>query len=404
MKNRIRKLVEEVSECFNNVGNTQKIEMWKKHNNLVKCEKVPINVHLFSGEYTNVWRELIPINSIESTDSVERHIEVQLLQKLFKYKVIKDDDILLPTIWIKPILKNDSQSLFGVHIEKEVSDFEAGSYRINSVINSIEDINRLRYPEFAVDHHATKELFNSVTEAVDGKLPVKIQSDELGASPFDTVSKLRGVNELMFNFIDDPALVHELMNFITDGYIHYHKQREEYGYIEPEETWGFRVHSDYLPISTDSFTLKHCWSYISAQTSGIISPEMYREFIHPCHKKLAAIFGKVYYHGCEDLTQKIDTIKELPGLRRFHISPWTNLEAAVEKLNRDFVLEVHVHPSDTLFTYSENDIRRDIKRILDIAGGCIIDINLSDIETVNNHPEKLIQWARFAKDVVENYI
>ena len=53
--------------------------------------------------------------------------------------------------------------------------------------------------------------------------------------------------------------------------------------------------------------------------------------------KIAEIFGKVYYHGCEDLTRKARIISRLPHLRRFHISPWSDIGRIQEELGRNFV-------------------------------------------------------------------
>ena len=133
-----------------------------------------------------------------------------------------------------------------------------------------------------------------------------------------------------------------------------------------------------------------------------LSPAMYEEFIQPYNARLAAIFNRVYYHGCEDLTQKIPIIRQLPNLRIFHVSPWTNLEVAVEQLGQEFVLETHVHPTDTLYTHTPAQIREELKRIMEIADGCSIAI-CCEIHSVGRDPSGVTTWAQIARDVTERH-
>ena len=48
-------------------------------------------------------------------------------------------------------------------------------------------------------------------------------------------------------------------------------------------------------------------------------------------------------------------------------------------------------------------MRKDVRRIMEVAGDCIIDINLGEIETVFGNPSVLNTWARVAQDVVADY-
>jgi hypothetical protein len=64
------------------------------------------------------------------------------------------------------------------------------------------------------------------------------------------------------------------------------------------------------------------------------------------------------------------------------------------------VLEVQVHPGDTLLVHDPAEMRKALEHIVAIASDCIFDINLSDVETVNGNPNALGEWARLAQDVV----
>jgi hypothetical protein len=128
---------------------------------------------------------------------------------------------------------------------------------------------------------------------------------------------------------------------------------------------------------------------------------MFAEFVHPYNVRLARSFSNqtVYFHGCERLDHKLDVLATLPNLRRFHVSPWSSAEAAREKFQGRVVLEVHAHPGRVFFSYSRREMKQEIDRLLRAAEGVPLDINLSDIHSVNGDPRLLTQWAEAAQEV-----
>jgi hypothetical protein len=50
--------------------------------------------------------------------------------------------------------------------------------------------------------------------------------------------------------------------------------------------------------------------------------------------------------------------------------------------------------------HEEAAMRKALERIVSVAGDCILDINLSDVETVNGNPSVLGNWVRIAQEVV----
>jgi hypothetical protein len=127
---------------------------------------------------------------------------------------------------------------------------------------------------------------------------------------------------------------------------------------------------------------------------------MYERFVHVFNCRLAAFFTKdtVYYHGCEKLDHKLDCLATLPHLRRFHVSPWSSVAAARDKFRGKVVLEAHAHPGKVFFTSTPQDMREEICGLIDAAEGVPLDLNLSDINSVNSRPQTLTQWAMIAQD------
>ena len=423
----IGELVERVLEAATDPVYAQRKEMWTRHNRLEKVAKAPICVYL-PGGYPLVWQELIPAETLISTDPFERAIELQLRQKLYKHDHIPDDEVLLPTVWVSPVRPDGSQQkaagpglgaddrthgsrsqgdarLWGLPFRVDATDDPGGAYKVAPVVTTTEDMACLHHPRYEVDTKATAALLERAAEIVDGRLPVKLATDELAASPSETVVSLMGIEAVLYGVIDRPEFIHEMMNLVTEGYIAYHRDRQAAGAIDPEASWGFRTHYEELDEAEDPGSIASSWWYVSAQSLSGLSPDMYAEFLQPYHDRLAQELGdnRVYYHGCEDLTEKLPIIRQLPNLRRFHISPWTDLEAAVDQLGRDFVLETHIAYADVLYTHTPSQMRSALERIMDIAGDCVIDINLGDVETVRGDPSVLTTWARIAQEVTESY-
>ena len=397
-------------------------KMWTAHNRLQKTAKTPVFVCLKRGNGPGAnpvtWNELIPHDTRVCTDPVEMDIELQLRQKLYKHDHIPDDEVLLPTLWVSAARSGGASDggasadfeavdatrtaqLWGMPIKEINTGMVGGAYAVDPVINEDSDMDQLQAPQFEVDEAATALRVEHALNTVDGKLPVHVRTDELGYSPTEIMISLMGMEQVLYGVIDRPAFIHRLMDFITDAMIDYHQQREQAGRVDPEQTWGYRVQYEELPTDEDTHKLKFCWPTVAAQSTVGLSPTMYAEFVQPYHNRLAATLGedRVYYHGCEDLTKKIPSIRTLPNLRRFHVSPWTDLESTVEQLGTDFVLEVVGHP-DVLHVMTREQMRADLERMMDIAGDYIIDLNLGEIETTFGNPSVLTTWAEVAQEVV----
>ncbi len=429
----LRDLAERVVEAASDPRYAPRKEMWTRHNRLEKVAKTPVYVCLKRGRGTNAnpvtWSELIPQDTRFSTGPLESDIELQLLQKLYKHDHIPDDEVLLPTIWIDPVrpapgntgnATDDADTgsgsdfegtdakqaarLWGLAFKERRSGGPGSAYAVEPVVTSEADLAKLKRPRYTINTGATRERVERAQELVDGKLPVKLRTDEIGYSPTETMISLMGMEAVLYGVYDRPEFIHRIMDFITDATIAYHLEREAVGGVDSEQTWGYRMPYEEIPESADRYSLALGWPTIAAQSMCGLSPAMYEEFVQPYHERLAQVAGKdrTYYHGCEDLTKKIPIIRQLPNLRRFHISPWTNLEVAADELGRDFVLEVVAHP-DTLHVQTDDEMRDWLERTMDIAGDSIFDLNLGEIETVFGDPSVLVRWAEIAQDVAERY-
>ena len=66
-----------------------------------------------------------------------------------------------------------------------------------------------------------------------------------------------------------------------------------------------------------------------------------------------------------------------------------------------FVLEVHAHSSNVAMAYTRKEMREELKHYIDVAGDVNIDLNLSDIHSINGRPDVLREWSEVAQELAD---
>jgi len=92
---------------------------------------------------------------------------------------------------------------------------------------------------------------------------------QLGWYPYGLFGTLRdfmGVEELLVSFYDDPDLIHDMMDYLTDFWLTIYKK----------------------VCSTVWVNAIHMWEDMSGKNGSLISPQMVREFMMPNYKKMSA--------------------------------------------------------------------------------------------------------------------
>ena len=410
-KDILKPLVDQTLELASHPSMEQRKELWANHQTLGKTDKIPVCVwYEFIPEPQ--WKLILGHDSLHCSSQAARDIEWSLKKRLWAARNIPDDHIVWPSLIILAVLSKEVS--WGVDFKMAGTDahvenpLEAKIF-VPAFPEGIET-ERVRFSDMVIDQESTEVSIQRTRELTEDRLQIAVSYPDLGYSPFDMAVKMRGLENLMYDVMDAPERVLGLMERITAGFEDHHRNREERGWINVVMSRhgryaqvGFRVHCVYPSPDFDPEKprLQDEWAYVSAQTSSGLGPEMYEEFVHPYNVRLARLFprGTVYYHGCECLDQKLDLLSTLPNLRRLHVSPWSSLKKAREKFDGKVVLEVHAHPGKVFFGYTRDDMRVEIERLVGEAEGVPIDLNLSDIHSVNGNPDLLRQWAEAVQQV-----
>ncbi len=410
-KDILKPLVDQTLEFASQSCMEQRKELWANHQALGKTDKIPVCVwHEFIPEPQ--WKLILGDDSLRCSSQAARDIEWSLEKRLWAARNIPDDHIVWPSLVLPAVPCKEVSwgvDFKMVGIDAQVDNPLEAKIFVPAFPEGIET-ERVRFSDMEIDQESTEAAIQRSQELTEDRLQIAVNYPDLSYSPFDMAVKMRGMENLMYDVIDAPESVIALMDIITGGFEHHHGKREKRGWTNVVMSRdgryaqvGFRVHCAYpLPeFDPEKPRLQDEWAYISAQTSSGLGPEMYEEFVHPFNVRLARLFpgGSVYYHGCECLDQKLDVLSTLPNLRRLHVSPWSSLKKASEKFEGKVVLEVHAHPGKVFFGYTRDDMRLEIEKLVGEAGGASMDLNLSDIHSVNGNPDLLREWAEVAQEV-----
>ena len=173
---------------------------------------------------------------------------------------------------------------------------------------------------------AAQTRADSYLDLINGELPVKPAGiPNFNRGPMDTAVQLRGWRSLMFDMIDQPAFVHDLMEAITEYRLDYETRRAELTGIGIEESLGGLWEDD---VNCD-----------------VLSPDMYEEFVFPYEKRMASQHKQVTYHSCGNLTPVLPLINKLPNLHKIYFSePWTDFESAKSAVRNKKIIRIDMNP------------------------------------------------------------
>jgi hypothetical protein len=380
---------------------------WADHQAMKPTDRIPVSVY-WEGIPKKQWELMFGPNYLKCESAVGRELESFLRKTVWVAENVRDDHIVWPAAVIHSPMKEGPN--WGVPVEWQASGDELGAKALIPPFKDGMNPVLLKRPAYEVDETALASKIEKAGELLDGRLSVHVYYENLGFAPYDIAAEMRGMEEILFDVYDSPELIHETMRILTDGIEAHHLDRERKGHINfmpagdgrYQMYYSFRIHCVHLPAQCRGGDLtpklKYEWAYVTAQISSGLGPDMYAEFVHKYNEQLARHFTNhtVYYHGCEMLDQKLAVIKNLPNLRRHHVSPWSSVSKAVEEIRGKAILEVHSHPGKVFFGWSQDDMRGEIRRLMDEANGHIMDLNLSDIHSVNGDPALLGLWARTA--------
>lgn len=401
----IRDLIKRYLEIANQPVQNERRELWRQHNSL-KPTRPPVLVMI---GFWNAWvREYMPDSSLRCLDPFFQQHERMLKLKLFQ-TTFGDDTISEPWIGGGAVHVLPPAGRWGVEQTHVSPGVDGGAYAMDPPLKELSDINKLLKPRHLIDEKQTAANLERLRDAVGDLIEIDAGRGHcyghFGGDISTDLIQLRGMEQVMIDMYENPEWLHKLLAFMRDGILAVQDQAEAAGdlslschgnqampYCEELE--------DPRPNSGPRWR-KQLWAFMAAQEFTLVSPEFHEEFLLRYQLPIIAKYGLSAYGCCEDLTKKIDMLRQIPNLRRIAVTPTADIKRCAEQIGGDYVVSWRPNPTDMVCAaFDERRIRRIIREGLAAcrSNNCIVDISLKDVETVQGEPARLARWVQIVRE------
>ncbi len=371
---------------------------WRRHNSL-KGDRPLIYVRAFA------WREM-PESRLQCQDPFFHPYENFLRNHLF-WDTMDDDSIFEPWLTVQATRVCTG---WGLESPRHYSEEERGSWKADYPIKKLEDIEKLRAPWHEIDEAKTSAAVSRLHDAIGDIITIAVDRGpayRMWSGDISTdLGYLRGIEHFMVDMLDNPQWLHRLVGFMSAGVLRTHEQAEAAG------DWSLLAHQNQaMPYAEElpdpapdgnGVRRSQLWGYMAAQEFTGVSPAMHDEFLLRYQLPILKNFGLAAYGCCEDLTNKITMLRQIPNLRRIAVSPFADVARCAGQIGRDYVLSYRPSPADMVgYGFDEERITSILRRDLAACRACHVDITLKDVETVQNDPTRVRRWVRLTRRIID---
>jgi len=356
------------------------------------------------------WHEMdvdgLLVNQVQ--DEYWRGVETELRQSIYKLKFMPADATAEPILTLpRPIHLTG----YGLKIDEEIAVLD----RENSVvghfyhkqINDFEDIQKIRPRQAVLDEAKEKEIIQQAASLFEGIAPFRLTGLTLHLGVWDTITQWMGAQNIFFELMDRPELMHSLMEHMTSINVALIEQMSRDRLFDAYTQLCHCSHTYSSDLPRPGSDPAHpqsqdVWAYGLAQLFSSVSPEVTAEFEVAYVKRFFAHFGAIYYGCCDRLDDRMDVIAALPNVRKLSCSPWSIREVFAQRMPKHCVMSNKPNPAMVSVGFDEGTIRTDLRRTIAAAkaGGVGLEFILKDISTVQYQPQRLWDWSRIALEEV----
>lgn len=353
------------------------------------------------------WNEMDVDGSLkcEVTDPYWRNVEWDLRCTLYKMRHMPADTCLNPYICLPKPVHNTGWGIQPVennHIELEVGTV-APSREYANQIETMEDLEKIKTPVLTLDTAFEKEIRQQADVVFSGIIPYRMTGMVMHLGVWDWIAQWMGVTNCYMMLMDEPEIIHALMEKLTTGIIDMIGQmnRQRLFDIYSNLCHCSHTHMDNFPKENADETSENAWAFGLAQLFTCVSPAITDEFEVQYMKRIFPHFGKIYYGCCDRLDDRMDVIKKLPNIMKLSCSPWSKRENFAETMPDTCIMSAKPNPAYLAGgTLDEDFIRRDIRKTIAAAKAHNrnLEFLLKDISTVSHNPACLWRWQEIVME------
>ena len=395
----VRRLAARVVELARSDEYEKRRRRWRDAN----CRRRPDRAPVWCRP-AGCWREVLPPESLECTDPFCRQVETVFRQHLYK-DWVGDDHIVEPWWGAGVIFKWDQEFIWGLPTGRSLGTTEQGGFQYHHPIETPEDYEKIVVANCAYDPVATQRAAGQMQDLLGDTMPVRIIGvPPLGPHQGTYLEQLRGMMAMMEDLALRPHIVHCAMAKLTEGILRALRVAEAAGVLTPNhhEPMTCSDPLNDLPANGPA-GLRHLWTSANSQEFDQISPAMQEEYLLRYQKVVFQQFGAVQYGCCENLTAKIPIILQIPNLRIFVCSFWSDLDRILEACGQNYTIMWRQSAAQVTVNATLDEHRAHMESGLKRLQGHFYQIVLRELETLNGRPNRLREWARLAIELAEKY-
>ena len=363
----------------------RRIGNWRAVNSL-RPAPPPIYIRAFA------WREH-PASECVCEDPFARSLE-----NGFRYNLARaefgDDSVDNPWIQTQCVYKSAGWGASAKHnYPGAVGGLEAYKQE-HPIRDYAADFAKLSVPRHEIDEAATDEREDAANILLGDLMPVEMfrgaWARAWSADLAMWLGNLRGMENLMSDVYERPGELKRLAAFLRDGICGLLDETEKSGQMTLlEHSNQSMPYADTLPDPAPNVrgvAMSSLWHFQAAQEFALIGPGQHREFLLEYQMEIFKRFGLVAYGCCEDLTNKIGILREIPNLRRIAVAPAANVAKCAEQIGGDYTISYRPNPAWIAAGYDRAKLAKRIREDFAAlrANGCVFDVTLKDVETVES--------------------
>ena len=399
----LRDLTEQYLAICERPEQQERRRLWRQHNSL-KPTRPLIYVRAFA------WRELAEAQCT-CVEPVARQFETFFRQRIY-WDSCRDDSIFEPWVTVNAACRTPEGGPWGLPLRWIASADPRGAKRMDPPIKDPADAQRMVKPHHKIDEQETQRRFELLSDAIGDLITINVDRGPAyqtwNADISTRLAQLRGLDQVMWDMMDRPDWLHDLVRFMRDGILEVHDEAEAAG------DWGLCNHQNQAMSYAEELQdpaanqyglqRRQLWTFCASQEFALVGPDLFDEFILQYQASIFEKFGLLAYGCCEDLTTIIPLLRQLPNLRRIAVSPMANVEKCAAQIRDDYVLSYRPSPADMVsYDFNPERIRRILRHDLGICRDSHVDITLKDVETVQNDPTRVPRWVTLTRQVIEEF-
>lgn len=357
------------------------------------------------------WNELNIENAMDCViaDPYWHSVEWEMRSVLLRWKYFPVDMVVNPYVKLPRVFIAIGYGISAdVHTSVTDEKNSVVGQIFTSQITCMEDIQKIKTPHAEIDHDAENIVKEQAAHIFAGIIPVKMGGINMHVGIWDPISQWMGIEDCYYNIVDEPELIHAVMDHTTNATLDYIDNLNE---IKAFDMYDNQCHCSYTfndndPRNINEATSYNSWAFGLAQLFSSVSPKVTEEFEVPYMQRIFPKFANIYYGCCDRLDDRLDIVMQMPNIRKISCSPWSDRDNFAANLPKNIIMSNKPSPAFLVpQPISYENIVNDIKHTMSAAktNGVGLELILKDVSTIMYEPERLINWCKLAMETVNNW-